>query len=301
MRIYRNNWLKGNCPICGAVDKYGVNITTSRTNCFKCGYKKSPIRVIMEIEGITEYRNLLKMLEGVEGLAIKFELPEVKEVEFIELPESFMNIRFKKGAMSNMARNYLRGRGFKISTLSMKGFGYCSKGKYAGSIIIPFYYNNKLVYYSARRFVNTGEKFINPTWDEVGIGKSFVLYNWSALFIYQKVYLVESAFNAETIGDNSTALGGKKISTYQISQIIKSPVSEIIIILDPDAITEAIKLGLSLVNFKKVKVLKMPEGKDVNDTGKEYVFKLEKDSEYLSYGNLLKMQNNLNRSNYIIN
>lgn len=255
----------------------------------------------MEIEGIDEYRNLIKLLEGVEGLSIKFEVPELKEVEFIELPESFTNIRFKKGSMGNMARKYLKGRGFNLKTLSMKGYGYCTKGKYAGAIIIPFYYNNKLVYFSARRFINTGEKFINPTWDEVGIGKSFVLYNWSALFLYKKVYLVESAFNAETLGDYSTALGGKKISSYQISQLIKSPVEEVIIILDSDAYVDAIKLGLNTVNFKRIKILQMPEDQDVNDTGKKFVMDLEKETEYLNYGKLLRMQNDFNRSSYIIN
>ena len=37
------------------------------------------------------------------------------------------------------AVRYLQGRGFDVDYLDYLGVGYCSKGKYEGRIIIPFF------------------------------------------------------------------------------------------------------------------------------------------------------------------
>ena len=83
---------------------------------------------------------------------------------------------------------------------------------------------------------------------------------------------------------------GKAISTYQLSMILRSPVKKVIIGLDDDAIFEAIKLGLKLVHHKKVKILNLPSGKDINDIGKNATKELEKSSPWLDYKALLKMR-----------
>ena len=62
---------------------------------------------------------------------------------------------------------------------------------------------------------------------------------------------------------------------------------------DPDAKDRAINLALKLVNFKKVKVVLLPECKDVNDLGRKknlyYVFK----THYQNYQELLDLKLNL--------
>jgi len=124
-------------------------------------------------------------------------------------------------------------------------------------------------YFITRAYMTNGPKFNNPKADEFGIGKAMLIYNVDCLEIYKTVYIVESVMNAKTLGDNATATDGKKISKYQLNIYKKSSVERFIIILDPDAYEEAIDLALELVMSKKVKVILLDEGTDVNDIGRK--------------------------------
>ena len=90
------------------------------------------------------------------------------------------------------------------------------------------------------------------------------------------------------MGDRGIALMGKAFSRYQVNQIIKSSCEHVIILLDPDAKEYAYKLGLELAHFKKVKVVILPEGKDVNDLGRSKTLKLIYQTRYMQYSELLK-------------
>jgi DNA primase len=134
----------------------------------------------------------------------------------------------------------------------------------------------------------------NPPEEEFGIGKSNLIYNHDALYMYDKVYLVESITNAETLGDQAVAFQGKKLSEYQISNLIYSPCSKVVILLDDDAWEEAVQLAMRLVHYKRVKVVKMPEKQDVNDLGKKATLKLTKVVDYQRYMDLFKLKLNKN-------
>ena len=108
--------------------------------------------------------------------------------------------------------------------------------------------------------------------------------------MYNSVFLCEGALNAQTMGEKGIASGGKKISHYQINEILRSPVKRVIILFDSDAKKEAVDLALQLVPWKKVKVIFMPDGKDVNDIGKEATLRLIYKERYLSYNELLSLK-----------
>ena len=293
-RKYRRGWLKGNCPSCGAQDKFGVNMGQNRTNCFKCGFNKKPLNVISFIEGHNTYeetRNFLGLFEGLEY----YEPPvEVLKQKRVELPESYKLISLGDSTFSHICRNYLRKRGFSISKLEMAGIGYCTSGDYALRIIIPYYISGKLVYYNARKVVDDDTvKFKNPTLDEVGIGKSLLIYNRDCLYTYKRVYLVESATNALTIGDTAFGIGGKTLSDYQFGEIVKSPCEEVVIILDPDAWDWAIKAAMKLIWHKRVKLVRLEDETDVNNIGRKKTMRYVKSSKWVTYNDLLKLRNDL--------
>jgi hypothetical protein len=73
-----------------------------------------------------------------------------------------------------------------------------------------------------------------------------------------------------------------------------SPTRDLVIGLDPDAMKEAIEIAMQMVHFKRIKLLRLPENKDINDIGKTQTLALEKSSEYLRYTDLLKLKNNIN-------
>ena len=298
MYDYTKGWMKGTCPACGREDKFGVHLGMYRTNCFVCGYHERPLYVVCTVEGLTAPEALiyLKTFEGLEYID-----PVVKEFEEkpVNLPEGFVTLDQGQGLMGKAMRGYIRNkRGLDPHILSRKGFGYCESGKLFGYLIMPFYVKGRLVYYHTRRVLGIGPKFDNPEIEEFGIGKSVLIYNIDALYYYDHIYLVESVLNAETLGDNATATGGKKVSRHQKTSYISSPCQRITIILDPDAYLEAIQLGLELVNYKRIKIVLLPEGEDVNKYGHDNTMKRVWKSRYLSYQDLLKMKHDYERAQH---
>jgi len=91
------------------------------------------------------------------------------------------------------------------------------------------------------------------------------------------------------MGSQAIAIGGKYASTYQRSDILRSPVKRVVILLDEDAYPEALDLGLKLCYHKKVKVVRMPKDKDVNDLGKKETIKLIKATPYMNHSQLIKL------------
>ena len=79
----------------------------------------------------------------------------------------------------------------------------------------------------------------------------------------------------------------------QVNELLKSSCERFIILLDPDAKKYAINLALKLVAYKKVKVVFLPEGKDVNDLGRKETLRLVYQTRYQSYQDLIQIRNSL--------
>lgn len=291
---YRRGWLKGDCPSCGKEDKWGINISTNRTNCFVCGYNSNPIETIAYIENLLTSTEVISYLKDFEGVEYKEE--EVKPYELLDnvrLPEGFKNIRRGDSLLGKAARSYVKRRGFNIQEVSRAGWGYCTTGDYIGYIIMPFYQEGKLVYFNARKYMFDGVKFNNPPVEEFGLGKSMLIYNVDSLHLYKKIWVTEGLMNARTIGDNAVSLGGKKYSNYQLNVLLKSSVEKFIIAFDNDGYDDAIRLALQLQPFKKVKVIYFEDDRDINDLGKRKVIKMSYKHKYLSYNQLLQIKNSI--------
>lgn len=293
---YRKGWMKSDCPYCGKEKKFGINLSQNRCNCFRCGEHPSPVNLIMYLENVDSFEEVHKILQSgdFEGYHFKEEKVELKEKKTFFLPEGFKSLTSGKSILARTARKYLKNRGFNIENLASKGWGYCNQGKYLGYIIIPFKEHGQLVYFNARLYIGDGPKYNNPEVDVTGLGKSFIIYNADALELYKTVYICEGAINAETIGENGIATGGKTIARYQVNRLIKSQVERFVILLDPDAKKEAIDLALKLCNFKKVKVVYLPEGTDCNDLGRRKVLEFVRKAKWKSERELLNEKLKLN-------
>lgn len=281
---YKHGWLKGTCPDCGRENKFGVNLSQNRTNCFRCGYQDPPINVIIKVEGFDTYPEAINFIRNnseFEGYEFTEEKYAIRESKDILLPQPFKLLNQGDSQLAKSIRNYIINRGFDVNQLSRRGWGYSTDEKYLGYIIMPFYSNNKIVYFNARLVVGNGPRYNNPNSDITGLGKSFILYNSDALFMYNTVIICEGVFNAETIGERAIASGGKYLSRYQINQIIKSPVEKVIICLDSDAMDKAISLAYDLIDFKKIKIICFPKDKDANDLGKSQTNKLINSTKYI--------------------
>lgn len=288
-------WYRSDCPYCGGNYCFSVHLIKNRGKCFKCLENGILIYHLMHMENFEtfiqakNYLNVQKEYEAYEDTVVK----ERFEKKRVLLPESFRLLNRKYGILGKAAGNYMKGRGYDILDLAMKGIGYCLEGLYAGYIIFPFYRRGELVFFQGRKFMGGGPKMQNPKNEDFGIGKTELVYNQDALFIYDRINVVESITNALTLGDNTIALLGKKISTYQFGLLMNSPCTHITLLLDDDALGDALELALRLVHYKKVKIVVMPQGKDVNNLGKLKTKALIKKSEYKTYNQFFKWRINV--------
>lgn len=305
-RDYRRGWLKSDCPLCGKKGKFGINIYQNRTNCFSCGYNEPPLHLLMDLENLLTISEAYRFLGTVSDSIPYYEYNKVdveskqSVVEGI-LPEGYTNLSRGTGKLAKLMRNYVKSRGFDVKKVSRKGWGYCDKGKYFGHLIMPYYAGSKLIYFNARLVVGAGPKFNNPPLEEFGIGKAHLIYNVDALYMYDKIFLVESVTNAETIGDNAIGTGGKNLSPFQKNLIVTSPIKRITIALDKDAYDLSLELALQLCEHKRVKIIPFKDDRDVNDLGKEKSLILDAKNRYLTYRDILKMKMNYEGSRYSYN
>ena len=287
-------WERCDCFFCGGKYTYGINVGISRTKCFRCEEHRTPIELLMYMEGFETYHQASQFLKVQQEYTGYTDTQRVKKTETktVELPDDFTPINITTSLLGKAAQRYIKKRGFDIDQLAARGVGYCTTGLYGGYIVFPFYVSGKLIFFQGRRFTAMGTKMKNPSEEEFGIGKSKIIYNEDALYIYDEVDLVESITNCLTLDDNSVAILGKSISQYQLSKLIASPCEIVNIILDPDAVDKAIDLGLKIVNYKKgIRLIVLPKEKDVNDIGKDATNKIKDSNPLLRYNDLLKLKN----------
>lgn len=249
----------------------------------------------MDVEGLNTYNELLKLLDNAEYTEYTFteERVQLRERKMFYLPEGFKLINQGSSQLSQSIRGYVTKRGFRLDQMVKAGVGYCNSGDFFGYLIIPFYYRGQLRYYNARQVYGHGPRYNNPTTDITGVGKEFIIYNHDALSLYNSLFICEGALNALTLGERAIATMGKAVSAYQINELIKSPVERFIILLDSDAKAQAINLGLKLAPYKKVKVVFLPDGKDVNDLGRSRTLSYVYATRYQDYNDLIKLRNSI--------
>ena len=282
---------RGDCPICDGKFSFGINYDKGKANCFKCNDAKvSLLKLVQMMERFVKFSDVTKFLQNQAGY--EHFIPKVKEtgleVEDLELPESYKLITLGDSIISRAARKYMVGRGFSLPFLERSGVGYCTRGSHQGYIILPYYENGEIIYYNARRFMGSGPKFNNPSAERFGVGKNTMMYNVDALLLYNYPYLVESVTNSLTLKSKAVGFGGKTVSPWQFSTIIKAPTKGYTILLDRDAMKEALELALQIVPHKKVRVVKMPPNIDVNQLGRKGTLALVKQTPWANYSNLYK-------------
>lgn len=289
-------WYRSDCPYCAGNYCFGINLLKNECKCFKCEERHTMIETLMEMENLStlneakSFINVQAEYDGYEDAIVKERL----EKKDVKLPKGFKLILYPHGLLGKSAQRYVKKRGFDLQDLAMRGIGYCLSGDYAGYIIFPFYRKTELVFFQGRKFIGNGPKMKNPSNEEFGVGKTELIYNQDALFIYDRINVVESITNAITLGDNTIALLGKHISDYQLRLLLKSPCTHITILLDDDALNEACNLAMQLCHYKKIRVVIMPKKKDVNDLGRKETKKLIKKTEYQNYNYFFKLRQEVN-------
>jgi DNA primase len=255
-----------NCPVCDdGRNKHNleVNYIDNVYKCWSCGDSEGthgPLGRIFDKYGNKKQKKLYEVFKP--ETVVKRE----KKKKTLRLPEGFTLFKDSSTVypVRRQAMNYLKSRGITDEMIERFGIGFCDKGDHAGRIVIPSYdKKGELNYYIARSWNPMSRaKYKNPEAE-----KDKIIF-WENLIDWKKdVYLVEGAFDGLFL-NNPIPMLGKHMSELLFETIYKNAKANVIICLDGDAWTNAVKLYHELNGgelYQKIKILKLPMDQDVCD------------------------------------
>jgi DNA primase len=290
--------LKGNelafyCPFCNHhKQKLQVNTETQKWHCWTCnsgGKKLTSLLRKLDVDRKTI--SIIREIYGDSNYTPQQEDAETKV--YISLPKEYISLNEEPVGFNpeyKHAIHYLTERGITQKDIVKYNIGYCKEGLYARRVIIPSYNaDGSLNYFVSRSYYPDEKmKYKNPP-----ISKNIIAFesqvNWN-----EPIILCEGVFDAITIKRNAIPLLGKFPSKQLVEKIFMSGVSDIIISLDNDAMSEALKAAEYFrKNGIQVKMMYLKD-KDAADMGYEKFYEeLKKTKEFSSEELLLNKINSL--------
>lgn len=268
--------------------KLYISLDKNLFHCFKTGEGGRIEKLLSDVSNIDE-KNIVNYI--ITNYFSKNEVTKKvieKKVYELELPE---NLKFFKEPekesgliMSGRKRayNYLAKRGLTEDVINELGYITNSNSMYNNRIFIPFYEEEKLVYFQTRDFTNTSTlRYVNPK----GFSSKEYVYNIDK--IENEVVIVEGLFDAMSV-DNipATAIMSADLTLTQAKKIMLNAPKEIIFIPDNDETGgRTLSKNIELMNYVKPKSLSysiwlyyLPdEFKDFNEyANKTNNFKIDK-------------------------
>jgi len=235
-----------------------INLNKFVFHCWGCGVS-GPLGRLFDNYGTKAQKKVYNLIKPEELKQKDEKKPKLK------LPEGYTtfedsNARFIPHIE---AMNYLKSRGITNDIIKKYKIGYTATGDFAYRIIVPsFNKEGTLNYFIARSFVPKKMKYKNPT-----AAKDEIIFNEGLIDWNKDVYLVEGAFDGFFL-DNSIVMLGKKMSKLLFETLYERANGNLIICLDEDAQSDALKLYHTLNGgrlYNKIKIIKPPKGMDVAD------------------------------------
>jgi DNA primase len=232
------------CPFChNHKKKFAVNVIKNAFHCWHCGARgRSLITLFKKLDvSPSQLKELRSLLSDDQ---INNYIEEETNTD-LYLPPGFKPLWIpSKNIHYVNAIKYLKNRGITGYDIIRYQMGYTMDGPYANRIIIPSYdSNNKLNYFLARSFYESGLKYKNPP-----VSKNVIVFenqiNWKMPLV-----LCEGVFDAIAIRRNAVPLLGKFVPKKLLKAMIKNKVKEVYVALDDDAITEAREIEQSLSQY----------------------------------------------------
>ena len=273
------------CPFCHHhKKKLQINLDTQKWHCWVCDASgvriKSLLRKlkadgksiqqIQDIYGDDEYQ-----YSAVEDYPEKLELPtEFKQL--YKLPTS-INPHYRKAIV------YLKNRNIGMDMIIKYNIGYCENGIYGGRIIIPSYdESGELNYFEARTFYEDEKlKYKKPP-----VSRNVIVFdshiNWN-----EPISLVEGVFDGFSVRRNVIPMLGKFLLPKLKNKIKERGVSEITLVMDPDAIMASVKHSEYFIkNGIRVKNVILKDT-DAGELGFEKTNKIIKESSETKWDDLI--------------
>lgn len=278
--VLRGNEVAFYCPFCHHhKQKLQINVENQNWHCWVCNQGGKKIGYLLKKLDV-DRSTILKIIEVYGDLNSYSKKKEDAENIRISLPQEYISLANPPAGFNpeyKHAIHYLANRGIGIKEIVKYNIGYCKEGLYGRRIIIPSYRDDGSINYFVSRSYYPDEKmkYKNPP-----VSKNIVCFesqiNWN-----EQIILCEGVFDAIAIRRNAIPLLGKFPSKQLIEKIFMSRTKKIVIALDNDAKTEALRVA---EYFRKqginVKMMYLEE-KDAAEMGyRKFYEELDKSKEF---------------------
>jgi len=274
--------------------KLQINTQTQKWHCWvsnQGGHKL--YQLFKKLKASKEqFDELTDLVGGFQSLSSNRE--KVKE-NIVRLPKEFKPLLSNGNSIiAKHSRVYLNNRNVSNGDILRYGIGYCEEGMYSNRVIVPSYNSDgELNYFVGRDIYEGGFKYKNPPVSKDVIG-FYLFINWN-----EPIILCEGVFDAIAIKRNAIPLFGKTIPKSLKKKIYEKKVKEIYILLDKDAISDAIKITDDLMkNGINVYFVSLSE-EDPSDMGFKKVINLIKETKQTSFSDLMRMKLNGKTRKYL--
>jgi len=239
-----------------------INYIKHVFKCWSCSDTngmQGPLGKLFDLFGTKSQKKIYNLIKPEEFKQ------EDKKKNVLRLPEGYTQFKDSNPRFIPHieAYRYLKSRGVTDDIIDKYKIGYTATGDFAYRIIVPSYdAEKKLNYFVARSFVPKKMKYKNPS-----VPKSEIIFNEHLIDWKKDVYLCEGVFDSFFLS-NPIVMLGKKMSEFMFSTLYNNVDANVVICLDEDAWTDALKLYHTLNGgrlYGKIKIVKLPKDKDVCD------------------------------------
>lgn len=249
-----------------------VSKTKGTFFCFSCQMTKTLIEVVMHASGRSyfEAARFIKSKEQEDDIEAVINKALYKKPDYVPFDELILKRLSNNVTTSDRAKNYYAYRKITPSSITKFALGYSEK---QDMITIPVHSPDGIPLGFVGRSVE-GKEFKNTP----GLPKSKVLFNLHRVKSFDKIYVVESSFDAirlDQCGFPAVATLGANVSNTQI-ELFQKYFNNIIVIADNDEAGGNMKDRIVERLGSRVSVIKLDKQyKDIGDMDDEAIKNLE--------------------------
>mgnify|MGYP003338522986 CR=1 FL=1 len=240
--------------------------------CFSCQTSKTLVELVMHASGRSffEATRFIKDKQGENNIETVINKALYEKPVYVQFDELILKRLTNNVSESERAKNYFAYRKINEKSIGKFGLGYSDK---QDMVTIPVHSPDGMSIGFVARSIE-GKDFKNTP----GLPKSKTLFNLHRVKMEDKVYVVESSFDAirlDQVGFPAVATLGAHVSNTQI-ELLQKYFNNIIVIADndeaggnmKDRITERLGSRVSVIHLNK-------QYKDIGDMSDEEIKKLE--------------------------
>ena len=270
----------------------GLNYRLGVYHCFKSLMKGSLYQFFSKMLKLPE-EVIAARVKNYYGSDIVIEKKiEDSEIIYHNIPKDWVRID-NTGLIGKMHFRYLMLRQITPDKIYRNQFYYSTINN--TRIIIPYYYNSKLVYWVSRDIIGKSEKrYLYPQTKEWKNKKSDLLYNIDHCN-KENLLICEGQFNSLIV--DGVAIGGAEVSLRQLKTIIELKPNKVTLALDQDNAGKNAVIKVSKVLYRYFKSLYYVDGPlsdiDFSDMGEVEARKyIDKYTKQYSESNIMNTEIN---------